>query len=370
MNFNLLTTVLSTFLNALASGQARVQSAGSGVLKGLAIIEIVLACLWMAMDDTSLSAPFKKLLQLSFWFWFSTHFPSLVHFFADSLVQVGLSAGGQSGNIGLLLDPSKIAGMALDATQPLVQSMHDAGLTHIADIFMLGFCYAALILCFFVIACQICLAVIEYYLVVTMATCLIPFGMSSHTKFIAEKAIGASVAVSVKLMVLSFIMGLMQPVLGQIHFTPGGELSMNEALSMVLVCGLLAYVVWRAPGFAADLLAASPSLSAAAVGQTVTTAVSSGASAFGGAVTGGLAAGKLVRDQLGGKREGTGGGGGGGGGSSGGAGGALRHIASAISAGARAGGSFGNTSSGGAAGKASSSGPSPSKAPSASSSTV
>ena len=103
--------------------------------------------------------------------------------------------------------------------------------------------------CFFVMACQVCLAVVEYYLVLTLATCLIPFGMSPHTKFLSEKAIGAVVAVSVKLMVLSFIVSLVSPVLGQLRFSgAGGELKLNEIMSMVLVCGMLALVVWRAPG--------------------------------------------------------------------------------------------------------------------------
>ena len=335
MTFNLLTTVLTTFVHALAGAQGRVGAAGS-LLNGLAIIEIFLFCLWMAMDGGNVSEAFKKFMQLTFWFWFATHFPALVKFFSDSLVQIALAAGGQGGNYGLLLDPSRIAGMALDATQPLVQSMHDAGMTHFGDIFMMGLCYAVLIGCFFLIACQVCVAVIEYYLVVTLAACLIPFGMSQHTRFIAEKAIGAAVAVSVKLMVLSFVVALIQPVIGQIHFSGTGEIQMNEALAMCLVCLVLAILVWRAPGFAADLLAASPSLSAGAVGQHVMNAVSSGVGAAkgGAAVAGGAAA---VAAWGGGK-----------------AGSALKHVASALHVGGRgktpgSGGSAGGSSKGASA---------------------
>ena len=347
MNFNLLTTVLSTFVNALAGAQARVSASG-GVLSGLAIIEIVMACLWMAMDGGSLSEPFKKFMQLSFWFWFATHFPALVKYFSDSLVQIALTAGGQSGNVGLLLDPSRIAGMALDATQPLVQSMHDAGMTHLGDIFMMGLCYAVLIGCFFVIACHVCVAIIEYYLVVTLASCLIPFGMSQHTKFLAEKAIGAAVAVSVKLMVLSFVIALIQPVFGQIHFSGTGEVQMNEALAMCLVCVLLAILVWRAPGFAADLLAASPSLSAGAVGQHVTNAISTGATVIGGTVAGGMAASKMINAARSGAAP-VGGARGGGAPSGGNAREALRTIASAVSTGVRGSGSSGASSPGSSA---------------------
>lgn len=282
MNFNLLTSVLTTIVKGLAAAQANIGKA-SGVMSALAVIEIVVAAMWWSLDGASLSEPFKKLLQVTFWGWFATHFPALAKFFSDSLVQLALSAGGQAGNVGLLLDPSQIAGMALDATLPLVQSIHDAGIGHLADIFLMGTAYLVLIGCFFVIACHVALAVIEYYLVVTLATCLIPFGISQHTRFLAEKAIGAVVAVSVKLMVLSFIIAVIKPVMAGIHFSGGGdEILLNEALSMCLVCILLAIIVWRAPGLSSDLLAASPSLSAGHVGQHLTSSVTNAAVLYAG----------------------------------------------------------------------------------------
>ncbi len=129
MDFNLLTTVLTTFVNALSSGQARVVAAGGGILRGLAVIEIVLAGLYLALGGADLSSLLKKLLQLSFWFWFATNFTSLAKTFVETLVQFGLSAGGQNGNMRLLLDPSQIAGMGLESTAPLVANLHEAGLT-------------------------------------------------------------------------------------------------------------------------------------------------------------------------------------------------------------------------------------------------
>jgi hypothetical protein len=50
--------------------------------------------------------------------------------------------------------------------------------------------------------------------------------------------------------------------------------------SLRVPSGLLACVVWRAPGFASDLLAGSPSLEAAAIVQNVGAAASMTASAF------------------------------------------------------------------------------------------
>ena len=296
MEFNLLTTVLTTFVNALSAGQARVVSAGGGILRGLAVIEIVLAGLCLALGQRRpLHACSRSSCSSASGSGSRPTSPRSPKSFVETLVQLGLSAGGQGGNMGLLLNPSNIASMGLQATQPLVANLHEAGMTNIGTTLVLGFCYLIIMACFFVMACQVCLAVVEYYLVLTLATCLIPFGMSPHTKFLSEKAIGAVVAVSVKLMVLSFIVSLVSPVLGQLRFSgAGGELKLNEIMSMVLVCGMLALVSWRAPGFASDLLAASPTLGIAGVGQQMTSAVSTGASAVSGAATAGLGAAKTA----------------------------------------------------------------------------
>ena len=106
----------------------------------------------------------------------------------------------------------------------------------------------------------------------------------------AEKAIGAVLAVSVKLMVLSFILGPIQPVLSQIKFSGTGEIKLNE---MIVDDPRLRSPGGRGvarPRLASDLLAASPSLSMASVGQHVTSAVSSAANAASGAVSAGLGA--------------------------------------------------------------------------------
>jgi type IV secretion system protein TrbL len=324
MDVNVLTTVLSTFVNALATGLHSVQSGAGGIMKSLAAIEIVLCGFWIAVDGGErLSTVCRFLLQLTFWMFFAANFASFAKLFSDTLIQYGLSASGQGANVSLLLDPSRIAGMAFDATQPLIQSMDDAGLTHLKDAIILGLCYLLIMASFFAIACQICLAVVEYYLIVTLSTCLVPFGISKHTRFIAEKAIGAVVAVSVKLMVLGFVVGLIQPVLSQLRFSGGGEIKLNEVMSMILVCGLLAVVVWRAPGFAADLLAAAPSLSAAAVGQHVTGAISNATRAATGALAGGVGATRSAATLVRAGATGTGG--------------AFRMVGSAIARGWQAG---------------------------------
>jgi len=129
MTFNVLTTSLSQFVGALSAGQAAVQKLQGNVLQGLAIIEVALAAFWIALDASSVSSIFKKLLNLGFWIFFAREFGSLAHAFSDSLVQIGLGAAGGGGTATILLDPSAIAGQGLDVTAPIVKYLGTLGIS-------------------------------------------------------------------------------------------------------------------------------------------------------------------------------------------------------------------------------------------------
>lgn len=285
MDFNVLTTTLTTFVGAISAGQARMQAMQSGAMRGLLIIEIALAAYWVALDASGMASIFKKLLTLCFWIWFAKEFASLAHVFSESLIQTGLSAAGGGLTEQLLLDPSSVAAQGLDTTEPLMKAYDSAGALAFKDVLLFGVSYFIIMVCYFVMAVQIFLAVIEYYLMVAIACALIPFGISTHTKFLAEKAIGAVVAVSIKLMVLALLMAVISPILGHLRFT-SAEIKLNELMAMVVTCGTLAFLTWNLPAIAAAALAGSPSLSAAGITQNI----ASGAMMATGAIAGALGA--------------------------------------------------------------------------------
>src|SRR4051794_13563515 len=175
MTFNVLTTSLSHFVGVLSAGQAAVQQLQGNVLKGLAIIEIVLAACWIALDAANLSSIFKTILNLGFWIFFAREFGTLAHAFSDSLVQIGLGAGGGGGTSAILLDPSAIAAQGLDVTEPLVKLLDSLGVTQVKDTFIFSIAYLFIMACYLAMAGQVFMAVIEFYLIVTLAGALIPF---------------------------------------------------------------------------------------------------------------------------------------------------------------------------------------------------
>jgi type IV secretion system protein TrbL len=263
MNFNILTLTLRNFVSNFSAGSTRISGVANGLLTSLALIDVVLIGLWWALDGGDrLSAMFKKLLYIGFWTWMVQSFPSISKSFVDSLVQAGSMAGGGSASMSLLMDPSRIAGYGLDATAPLAQKISDLGITEFADGIIFCISYLAIIACFLIMAVHVFLAVLEYYINTAIVGILMPFGLLQATKFLAEKAIGAVVAAGIKLMVLSFILSSIEPVLQTSMKFSSSDISFNELFAMFLTVCSLMLLTWKAPELASSLMAGSPSLGA------------------------------------------------------------------------------------------------------------
>ncbi len=284
MEFNTLTTTLTNFVGVFQAGYSRLGPTVNGILAVLAGIDIVLVGFWWALGGGErLTEVIKKILFLGFWLWFTKSFQSNAKWFVDSLINAGLTAGGHAGGVNLLLDPSRIAGYGLTATAQLAKALDDISITDLGDVIIFGISYLLIMAAFLIMAIQAFLAVLEYYVILAVAGVLIPWGLLPHTKFLAEKAIGAVVSAGIKLMVLAFIIAVVDPVLASIHFS-GPEIKLNELWSVLLTAAAIAFLAWHVPSLAAGLLAGSPSLSASGVAQNVSSGAMLAAGVAGGMV--------------------------------------------------------------------------------------
>ncbi len=284
MKFNLLTLTLRNFIAAFAGGAARIAGPANKLMALLIVIEVILIGFWWALDGGErLSAIFKKLLYLCFWIWVVREFPTLSKAFVDSLVSAGQLAAGGNTDASLLLDPSRIAGYGIDATEPLAKKLEELHAVDLSDILIFGAAYLAIVTCFVIMAVQVFLAVIEYYLIVALVGILLPFGVVPSTRFLAEKAIGAVVAAGIKLMVLSFILASVEPVLQSSVKFSGDDISMNQVFAMFMTVCAVMLLTWKAPQLASGLLSGHPNLGAG----DATAPVAAAAGAVVGMATGG-----------------------------------------------------------------------------------
>lgn len=266
MSFNTLTTTLLNFIGIFSLGYGNLYPSTLWLFLALLGIEVVLFGLYWALGAGQILDAIKKILFIGIWFWIVSSFPVLVNQFVNSLIQAGsTAAGGLTFN---LLDPSAIAGKGLDVSQPIMDKVEALPWTQIGQKIIISILYLIVMAIFLLIAIQVFITVLEFYLIVAIVSIFLPFGLMKHTKFLAEKSIGAVIASGIKMMVLSFILSVSGPVI--LAATLTATATLNEIFSLILTVGAIGLLAWNAPGIAAGLIAGSPSLSAGtAVQNTV-----------------------------------------------------------------------------------------------------
>jgi type IV secretion system protein TrbL len=258
MEFNTLTQTLNNFIGVFSLGYSNLWDSTLWLFVTLLSIEIVLFGLYYAFGAKNFVDAFWKVIFIGFWWWIVNSFPALASMLLESFVAWGNTAGG-GGPINIL-NPSDIAGMGMTAAAPITQAMADAHWSAVGTKFIYALLWLVVIVLFFIIAIQIFITVLEFYLVVALTGILLPFALNNRTKFLAEKALGGVISFGIKLMVLTFIMTAAQPILATATLPIAPEY--NQIMALILTVGALAILVWNAPGIAAGLLAGSPSLTA------------------------------------------------------------------------------------------------------------
>ncbi|WP_237384661.1 P-type conjugative transfer protein TrbL [Xanthomonas campestris] len=290
-----LTQLLQNFVNVFSNGFGILTPRASAILGTLAAIEVALAALFWSLRGEDFTAPFlRKLLRIGFFAFLVASWPTLTNGVASGLAQIGTLAGG--GTATLVKDPSAILDRAMEVIKPIDNKLKDMQRGSwmdkvamlavvvqytVAELFILG--------AFAVLALTCMLTVIEFYLVSVLGLILVPWGISNHTAFLAEKAIGAVIAQGVKLMVLSFIMAVYGNVMATFTVPPAPELLVTYLAAVS--AAVMAILAVHAPAVAGGLLSGSPSLTA---GSAAGVAIGAGAAAIGAGV-GAAALGRMAQ---------------------------------------------------------------------------
>ncbi|OOW69914.1 conjugal transfer protein TrbL [Xanthomonas axonopodis pv. melhusii] len=280
-----LTALLNNFVNVFSNGFGILTPRASAILGTLAAIEVALAALFWALRGEDFTAPFlRKLLRIGFFAFLVASWPTLTNGVATGLAQIGTLAGG--GTSTLIKDPSAILDRAMEVIKPIddqIQDMQRGGwmdkVAMLAVVVQYTIAELFILAAFAVLAVTCMLTVLEFYLVSVLGLILVPWGISNHTAFLAEKAIGAVIAQGVKLMVLSFIMAVYGNVMATFTVPPAPEILVTYLAAVS--AGVMAILAVHAPAVAGGLLSGSPSLTA---GSAAGVAIGAGAAAIGAGV--------------------------------------------------------------------------------------
>lgn len=98
------------------------------------------------------------------------------------------------------------------------------------------------------ISAMIFVFTMEFYIVVNITSCFLPFGINKHTSYLFTGAINAVIAQSVKMGVLAAVLGLLGDPLAKM--TLGDKITLTQMLSMVAMTITVAFMVHRVPAIA------------------------------------------------------------------------------------------------------------------------
>ena len=297
-------TIIDRFLDTFS----RYIDSGFGLLHGevafltatLIVIDMTLAGLFWAMGHATgqgedvIAKLIRKVLYVGAFAYIIGNFNWLAGIVFRSFAGLGLTASGSILSMENFLQPGRLAKVGIDAGAPILKQIGDmAGFpevfVNITPIVVMFLAWLIVLLCFFVLAIQLFITLIEFKLTTLAGFVLIPFGLFGKTAFMAERVLGNVVSSGIKVLVLAVVIGIGSTLFSQFTAGFGGQTpSIDDAMAVVLAALSLLGLGIFGPGIANGLVSGGPQLGAGA-------AVGTGLAVGGAALAAGGAAGLAVK---------------------------------------------------------------------------
>lgn len=283
------TQILDTLLDAIATA-----CAGNGSLEGYArslfgyliAIDFVLAILFNLLSfgpQSFIGQLVTKIMKYGFWIWLISNWGYIVNAFASSLNIAGTSLGSMGADA--LRHPSQIINMGYDLADPYFKYLTSfTSWTTIVGsfgVYAMAFLGAvAICIGFIILAFQVFITYVEFYISSALMLIFLPFGSNKFTSRFAENALGGVIAHGVKLMFLGAIFSITAPILNQLNAEFATTPSWQSIASATIAPFALAFLSWQAPSMAVGFMSGGPSLTASTMATNATgagSAIMSGA---------------------------------------------------------------------------------------------
>lgn len=266
---------LSTFSTYIDSGFGLLQGEVAFLTATLIVIDITIAGLYWAMShatgqgDDVIAKLLRKVLYVGAFAYIINNFNWLAGIVFRSFAGLGLTATGSTLSMESFLQPGRLAKTGIDAGAPILDQVSDmagfpevfVNLTPIAVMFL---AWLVVIVCFFVLAVQLFITLIEFKLTTLAGFVLVPFALWNKTSFLAEKVLGNVVSSGVKVLVLAVIIGIGTGLFADFQVHPS-EPSIDHALVIMLASLALLALGIFGPGIATGLISGGPQLGAGAM---------------------------------------------------------------------------------------------------------
>lgn len=294
---------LNVFSNYIDSGFGLLRGEVAFLTATLVAIDMTLAGLYWALGHATgqgedvMAKLIRKVLYVGAFAYIIGNFNMLAGIVFRSFAGLGLTATGSAVSMETFLQPGHLAKTGIDAAAPILDQISEmAGFPevfiNITPIVVMFLAWFTVIVCFFVVAVQLFVTLIEFKLTTLAGFVLVPFALWNKTAFLAEKVLGNVVSSGIKVLVLAVIVGIGTGLFAEFQVTPD-EPSIDHALVVMLASLAMLALGIFGPGIATGLISGGPQLGAGAMAGAALgaagTAVAIGAAATG--VGGAVAAG-------------------------------------------------------------------------------
>src|SRR5437016_802443 len=274
---------LDIFSRYIDSGFGLISGDVGFLVKILIGIDVVLAALaWAAGEDEVIQAFAKKVLYVGFFAFILNNWNTLAQAIFKSFAALGLKATGSSLSYADFLRPGKLAQAGVQGADVLLAQIQRLSgfpevFWNLSEIMLMALAWVVTLIAFFVLAIMLFLAVIEFKLTTLKGFILVPFALWRGTSFIAEPVLGQVITSGVRILVFAVVTGIGTQIFSQIlPSSPTAELSLQDALTVLLASMTVGGLALYAPKIAAGIVSGAPQLGlgaavapAAVVGGTV-----------------------------------------------------------------------------------------------------
>ena len=225
LDSTILTDILGSFVNGSSEGFPLIKGYAEGLFTKLIIIEVVMFGIGVAFNEIDFQAEIvAKVLAIGFVQFLIFRYVWLVDSLRDGFVKAGLAAGGGHLNVSEFLDPSAYISSGFNKVFSALECRFFEGSWHFLSSFNMAGLFTLIILLvmffsFVGMGFQIFFAVIEFYIVTSLAIIMIPFLILQKTNFLGFRTLNGILSNCIKLMVLAFIGSLASPVLQELAFS-------------------------------------------------------------------------------------------------------------------------------------------------------
>lgn len=285
MDTGILDTMLATIAGYTTGSSGTITGYATSLYGILILLDFILAVLLNIGETDHIKQLVRKVLFYGFWIWIIREWGTLCDALLDSLMITGTSIGGVDASV--LRTPSALIDKGFIVANPYweyAQNMDWLDITASPLTFLMAIIgYAGVVLAFGILALQIFITYVEFYIASALLLIFIPWGSFKYTSFVAEKAIGAVISYGTKLMMLGAVYGLSSSIINSFTIDlAGGQPEPISVFTSMLGPFALCLLCWQAPGMAAGLMTGAPTLSAG-------TAAGTAVAGFAGAAVGGSA---------------------------------------------------------------------------------